>query len=423
MRVREAFQRAAIRVVLSYERLRTGSVYDPYDPRYLSDPYPLFAILRERDPVHRSSLVRGWVFTRYADVAEILGDRRFSADQRSSRDYPRILERMRRAGLVEPDREPPVTMLRSDPPDHDRLRALVSRAFTPRSVRALRPRIEAVVREQLDSVATQGHMDVIRDLAYPLPVIVIAEMIGVPPEDRDRFKHWSDEVVLSLGFATLEQARRSNQASRELKAYFAGIAEQRRREPREDLMSGLLAAEEAGDRLTADEIFEICLLILVAGHETTTKLIGNGVLALLRHPDQLLQLQREPARIESAVEEMLRYDGPVQATSRFVKDDMELAGRKLRKGEEVLILLASANRDPERFGDPDTFDISRADNSHVAFGHGIHFCLGANLARLETQVAVAAMVERMPRMKLAADRLEWGQNLILRGLVSLPVTF
>ena len=307
-------------------------------------------------------------------------------------------------------------MLRIDPPDHTRLRSLVSRAFTPRTVEGLRARIEHVIEEHLDAVADQGGMDVIASLAYPLPVIIIAEMLGIPPEDHAKFKHWSDEVIRGMGVSTDEDNRASRRPQRELRAYFEGIAAARRREPREDLLSAMIAAEEEGDRLTADELYETCELLLIAGHETTTNLIGNGLLALLRHPDQFDLLRREPERIEHATEELLRYDSPVQATTRIITEDMTFAGRKVKAGEQLALLIGAANRDPAQFPEPDRLDVTREDVKHVGFGHGIHFCLGAPLARIEAPAAFRAMLERFPNMKLDATvKPKFKDNVILRG--------
>jgi cytochrome P450 len=314
------------------------------------------------------------------------------------------------------------SMLRTDPPDHTRLRGLVSKAFTPRTIETLRPRIEAIVSEQLDAVADAGHMDVIRELAYPLPVIVIAEMLGIPAVDREQFKRWSDEAVASFGVTRISDFVRSRNAFKELQAYFARVAEERRREPREDLLSALLAAEQEGEKLTLQEVFETCILLLVAGNETTTNLIGNGLLALLRHPEQLELLRKDPSLIAGAVEELLRYDSPVQATSRFVLEDVALNGNVVQAGQQVIALLGAANRDPEHFEDPDRLDVTRADNQHLSLSQGIHYCLGAPLARLESQVAFLALLERFPNLRLAIDTPQWGDNLILRGLKSLPVS-
>ncbi len=416
-------QMTAANAMLAYERMRTGVTYNPLDKRYDSDPYPLYDRLRQRDPVHRTWLMDGWVLSRYEDVLSILHDARFSADERNLPGWDKFMERRKKLGLMQPDEEIPVSMLRSDAPDHTRLRRLVSKAFTPQTIAALAPKIDGLVREHLDAVAARGEMDVIGDLACPLPVIVIAELVGVPREDRDRFKHWSNEIVRGIGFSNIHDERASVTASRELRAYFQGMAEQRREDPRDDLMSGLLQAEEEGDRLTLPEVFSLIELILIAGNETTTNLIGNGMLALLRNPDQLEALQRDPSLIQSAVEELLRYDGPVQASSRIALDDLEFRGATLRKGQNAMILIGSANRDPDKFDDPHRLDLRRSPNEHIAFGHGVHFCLGSHLARMEGRAAIGALVERFPSMKLATDRPPWRRNIILHGLEELPIRF
>ena len=313
------------------------------------------------------------------------------------------------------------TMLNSDPPRHTRLRGLVSKAFTPRSVRALEGRMEQIVGEMLDATAGKSEFDVIDALAYPLPVIIIAEMLGVPSEDRGRFRHWSDEAVRGLGVTTLDDMRASIQAGRELTAYLEPIAEARRREPRDDLLSGLLQAEEAGDRLTMEEVFQTVILLLVAGNETTTKLIGNGLLALLRHPEQFERLRDNPDLIDTAVDELLRWDGPVHATGRAALEDFEFQGARIKKGQMIMMGIASANRDPSRFSDPETLDIAREDNPHLSFGHGLHFCIGSALARLEARAALSGLIQRYPAMKLASDKPVWGPNLALRGLAELPI--
>jgi cytochrome P450 len=331
---------------------------------------------------------------------------------------------MEKAGLIEPDEEDAISMLSADPPDHTRLRSLVSKAFTPRAVESLRPRIEQIVDEHLDAVADSGRMDVIEDLAYPLPVTVIAEMLGVPASERAQFKAWSDDIVLGLGVNnSIDDARRSRKAVRELQAYFARAAEERRREPREDLLSALVAAEEEGDRLTAAEVYQTCDLLLVAGHETTTNLIGNGLLALLRHREQWELLRRDPSLIDGAVEELLRYDSPVQATGRGYPDGYDVDGVHVEPHTQLFLLLGAGNRDPAQFPDPERLDITRTDVKPLSFGHGIHYCLGAPLARIEGAIALRAIAERFPDVRLASDRLEWSPNLILRGLKSLPVTF
>jgi cytochrome P450 len=421
--VQNVIQNVAIRALTTIERVESGASMNPLDPRFRDDPYPIYKRLREKDPVHRSRLTGGAVLTRFEDCSNALRDARFSADDRHRPDFHKQqAEAVKRGVMTADEVDDRGSMLRMDPPDHTRLRSLVSKAFTPRTVETLRPRIEQIVEEQLDAVATAGEMDVIRDLAYPLPVTVIAEVLGIPVADRERFKHWSDEAIRSIGFGNDDDARRSMQATRELRAYLEPILEQRRREPREDLISALVAAEERGDKLSTAEVFSTIILLLVAGNETTTNLIGNGLLALLRNPHQLALLRDEPALIENAVEELLRFDSPVQFTSRMPLEDVELGGRRLAAGTEVLLVLGAANRDPAQYDDPERLDIRRKEIRHLSFGHGIHFCLGAPLARLEGQIALLALVQRFPRMELAGQPRR-GENLLLRGLASLPVTF
>jgi cytochrome P450 len=416
-------QRSVAGALSGFERITAGATYNPLDPQLSSDPYPLYRRLRERDPVHRSYLLRGFVLTRHEDVLGVLKDARFSADEKNSPGFEKQMRRMRKLGLLEPDKEIPISMLRSDPPDHTRLRQLVSKAFTPRAITAIEPRIEAIVNERLDRAAEHGGMELISGLASPVPVIVIAEMIGVPVEDRDRFTRWSDDVVRGMGVQSIRDARISVRASRELEHYFKGIAAVRREDPKDDLMSRLLEAEEEGDRLTTPEVMSILQLLLVAGNETTTNLIGNGLLALMRNPDQLELLQRNPDLVEGAIDELLRYDGPVQATSRIALEDVEIGGRTVRKGQNAFVVLGAANRDPERFADPDRLDVTRNPEEHVSFGHGRHFCLGSNLARLEARYAIRGVIERFPNLKLATDEIVWRKNIILHGITSLPVRF
>ena len=354
----------------------------------------------------------------------MLRDPRFSSDERKQSNYEQMRERAIKQGIIDETDSETFSMLRVDPPDHTRLRSLVSRAFTPRTVESLRGRVECIVEQHLDAVADQGGMDVIASLAYPLPVIIIAELLGIPAEDHAKFKHWSDEAILGMGVSTDDDNRRARQAQRELRAYLEGIASVRRREPREDLLSAMLAAEQDGDRLTASELYETCELLLIAGHETTTNLIGNGLLALLQNPEQFETLRRDPSRIEHATEELLRYDSPVQATTRIVTEDTELGGKEIKAGQQLALLIGAANRDPEQFRDAERLDVTREDTKHAGFGHGIHFCLGAPLARIEAPTAFRAMIERFPDMKLDETITpRYKPNIILRGLEQLPVRF
>lgn len=396
--------------------------YDPKSPDVIADPYPALRRLQTEDPVHRSEILGGWVLTRYADVRAGLADPRLSADRispfvshPSARARPEVKELGRFVGMW---------AVFTDPPRHTRLRGLLNTAFTSREVERLRPRIEELVNTLLDRVSGAGRMDVIRDFAYPLPVAVIAEMIGVPREDSERFKAWSDELAAFIGSAAAtDKYARAARGMTEMRDYFRRMVAARRTQPREDIMSRLITAEERGDALSEDELVATCVMLLFAGHETTTNLIGNGVLALLHNPGELRALRDEPSLAVSAVEELLRYDGPNQAMVRIATEDFDLDGRRIRHGDRLFLMLNAANRDPGQFSDPDRVDLRREPNRHLAFGHGIHFCLGAPLARLEGQIAFPALLRRLPGLALATDSLEWIDSLIFRGVKSLPVSF
>jgi cytochrome P450 len=391
--------------------------FNPMDPEFLADPYPTYHRLRAEDPVHQSPL-GFWVLTRYDDVVAVLRDARCAKE-------PMIAAVAARLGI--PPGTIGLSMLDRDPPDHTRLRGLASKAFTPRVVEALRPRIQQIVDGLLDRIEPQGRMDLIEEFAYPLPVIVICEMLGVPVADHERFKGWSLDLARGLDSVMLgpdsEVAQRSGKARHALAGYFRELIAERRASPRSDLLSALIAAEEAGDRLSENELLATCILLLVAGHETTVNLIGNGTMALLRHPDQLRRLREDPGLIASAVEELLRYDGPVQRTARTPTADVTVGGRTIGKGEMVMPFIGAADRDPAQFPHPDRLDITRADNRHIAFGLGIHFCLGAPLARVEGQIAIGTLVRTLPKLALATDAPEYRQSLTLRGLQVLPLTF
>jgi cytochrome P450 len=394
------------------------SAFNPMDPEFLADPYPTYHRLREEDPVHHSPM-DFWVLTRYEDVAAVLRDPRFIKE-------PIVSMVAARFGVSVP---PGVglSMLDRDPPDHTRLRSLVSKAFTPRVVDGLRPRIQTMVDELITRAEAVGTMDLIEEFAYPIPVNVICEMLGVPVEDHERFKGWSLDIARGLDSVWLppesEIPKRSGAARHAIGDYMRGLIAERRAAPRGDLLSALIAAEEAGDKLSEDELIATCILLLIAGHETTVNLIGNGTLALLRHPGELRRLRETPGLITSAVEELLRYDGPVQRTARITSTAVTIGGRTIPKGEMVMPFIGAADRDPTQFPDPDRLDLGRADNRHIAFGWGIHFCLGAPLARVEGQIAIDTLVRRLPRLALVNDEPEHRQSLTLRGLKALPVTF
>jgi len=390
----------------------------------LADPYPLYHQLRSEDPVHWSERANSWILTRYDDVRFALQhDPRLTAERLSLllAQLPRRVQ-----AEVNPLRRLLSTWMQYyDPPDHTRLRSLVNRAFTPGTIERLRPRIEAIAEELLQPIRARGRLEVISDFAYPLPAIVIAELLGVPPEDRDRFKRWADDLTVfmeGVGADSPAIARRTNQRVLELTAYLAGLFDQRRRSPRADLISDLIAVEAEGDRPSQAELFGICSFLLEAGHETTTGLIGNGLLVLLRHPGQMSKLRQNPALIAPAVEECLRYDGPIQRISRVVTADFELRGKRLRRGQRIWAMPGAANRDPQQFSEPDRFDILRRNNSHVAFGYGVHHCLGAPLARIEGQIAFQALL-RLPELQLENPAPEWQEGVSLRTPKSLPVRF
>ena len=373
--------------------------FNPMDAEFIADPYPMYHRLRTEDPVHHSAL-GFWVLTRYEDVVAALRDPRLAKEAIASYVAARFGAPVPAMGL---------SMLDRDPPDHTRLRGLVSKAFTPRVVEGLRPRIQQIVDGLLDGVAAKGSMDLIEEFAYPIPVAVICEMLGVPVEDHERFKDWSLDIARGLDLIWLgpdsEVGRRSVAARQSLAEYFRGLIAQRRAAPRVDMLSGLIAAEEAGDKLNETELLATCIL------------------ALLRHRDQLRRLQQDPTLIGSAVEELLRYDGPVQRTARIPSEDVTIGGRTIARGEMVMPFIGAADRDPVQFPEPDRLDIGRADNRHIAFGWGIHFCLGAPLARIEGQIAINTLIKKWPKLALATDRPEYRQSLTLRGLKALPVSF
>ncbi len=395
--------------------------FNPFAPGMLANPYSMYSALREHAPISQSPLMEAWILTRYDDVDFVLTDPRFSADRSKARTRmaQMLAEQQQEFGPF--SRAP--TMLSSDPPVHTRLRKLVSKAFTPRSVENLRPRIREIVDHLLDGAEKQGEFDLVHELAYPLPVIVIAEMLGVPAEDRDRFKHWSDTVVATLGgpFTPPEVYQAGQQSIEELAEYLHDVIAARRQSPRDDLISGLIASEEQGQVLTEEEILATAILLLVAGNETTTHLISNAVLALFRNPSEMARLRDDPSLIASAVEEFLRYTGPVHGTGRVAKEDLEVGGQPIKEGEMVFTLLAAANRDPTKYADPDRLDVARNPLDHLAFGDGIHFCLGAPLARAEAQIAIGTLLRRFPELKCHDLDPEWGGNFIIRGVKTLPV--
>ena len=413
--VGEAVRSAFTNTVLLRERWQSGVAYNPLSSRTAQDPYPVYAALRTRDPVHRSRLLKSWLFTRHSDVDAILRDhRRFGSDPRTG-----SLSSRQRAMLPPPDE---FTMLFLDPPDHTRLRALVNKAFTPKAVDDLEPRIRGILGSLLDDIEDPAAFDLMQAVARPFPVIVIAGMLGVPAEDRERFRVWSAQRARLLEPTIGPREREAGDAaSRAFDAYFRPIIEARRTEPRDDIVSALVRAEDNGGRLSEREVLNMLRLLLAAGNETTANLIGNGMLALLRHPQQLQQLRNDPSLIPAAVEELLRFDSPVQADFRRVLEDCEVNGFALRRRDNIVLLLGAANRDPDVFEDPDRLDVRRSQGSHLSFGRGIHHCLGAPLARLEGRIVLEMLLERFSQMNLLEERPRFRKGIVLRGLQSLTV--
>jgi cytochrome P450 len=397
-------------------------LYRLLTPEVVVNPYPLYHRLRAEDPVCWDPFLKVWVVTRYKDVVTVLSDRRFSALRTPT---PQDLVHLG-LGKLSPLAEVLVRqMLFMDPPAHTRIRSLAAKAFTPRRVERLRAHIQDIVDGLLDAVEPSGAMDVVADLAAPLPGIVTAELLGVPRADGHQLKVWSMDFATVLGNFqhNVDGASRVLKSLDEMTRYFAAKVREQRVRPREGLIHSLMAAEVEGDRLTDEEVVANAIMTMVGGQETTTSLIGNGTMILLRHPDLLDEVRSHPALLPSAIEEFLRYESPIQHTARMAAEDLELGGKQIRKRQAVIAVMGAANRDPERFPDPDRVDIRRQDNRHLAFGWAAHFCFGAPLARVEAQVAFETMLRRFPHLRLATDTLMWQENLAYRGPKSLPVSF
>ena len=414
-----------------------------------NNPYPFYEQLREQDPIHWDEEMGFWVLSRYADIDALYTDERFSRAQGLMRGFQRLNEADRQIAS-------PVyhsfskTVFYADPPYHTHLRSLMNHAFTPRRVERLRPYIQNVVDELLDDAQTGPEVDVIQSLAYPLPVMVIAELLGLPASDRDCFKKWSDDLFAILGTVrpkSQELLERAAQSLEEMTEYVRDLSRRRREHPQDDLLTALLSVTDedgfacphaydpstlqdggegvrehaAASTLTGEELVANINILLSTGHETTTHLIGNGLLALLQHPDQTKKLKADRRLLAAAVEEMMRYDNPVQITYRSAVADAEIHGRLIRKGDLVNTIIGSANRDPERFTKPNRFDITRSEGRHLGFGMGIHFCIGAPLVRLEAEIIFETILRRFPGLALTTENLEWQEHPIFRGLKSLPV--
>jgi pimeloyl-[acyl-carrier protein] synthase len=395
------------------------------DPGFTQDPYSAYRRLREEAPVVWSEAWGAWLITRFDDVVASLRDHdRFSSRGRLVEAIDTLPEPARSDARPLRDHFSTSGLIHSDPPDHTRMRSLISQAFSPRMIAALEPRIGRIVDQLLDRIEPQEPFDVMTVLAYPLPAIVIAELLGAGPGDRDRFRSWSDGIVAfqGQGRAIPEAVPISARSITEMRAYITELIAQRRAEPHEDLLANLVAVEQEGDRLTLDEIYSTCVTFLIGGHETTTSLIANGLYSLLRHPGQLAALRADGDLTAGAIEECLRFESPIQRTFRRVAADCEFEGQHMREGQIVVQLLGSANRDAAHFERSETFDITRRPNRHIAFGSGVHFCIGAPLARLEARIALRAVLERWPRLELATGHVEWQtEKALFRCVRSLPV--
>ncbi|MBT2757708.1 cytochrome P450 [Mesobacillus foraminis] len=384
-----------------------------FSKEFTKNPYPAYAKMRKDEPVHKMRFPDGqlgWLITRYEDAVEIM------KDPRVIKDVSKLFGGNMDSGSVFMH-----NMLFSDPPDHKRLRGLVQKAFTPQMISGMRGRIQEITDELLDQAAKGTRMNLIDDFAFPLPIIVISEILGIPTEDRDKFRIWSNSLIEgSNGEHAAEMFQHVNEFIQYLSEWFEKV----RKNPGEDLISQLILAEDEGDQLTERELYGVVTLLIIAGHETTVNLIGNSILALLEHPDQFDLLKEHPDRIHQAIEETLRFNGPVEfSTSRWANEDMEFRGQMIKRGELIIISLNSANHDPEVFENPDLFDISREKSPHLAFGKGIHLCLGAPLARLEGEIAITSLMQRFPEMNLAVgkDELEWRPGMIVRGVKEIPL--
>lgn len=396
--------------------------FNPLDPAFQADPYPTYHHLRSFEPIHRT-FMGVWLLTRYTDSKAVLRDSRFciypTPENIKEKSY--YLEQGDFNGLVQATGK---WLIYLNPPDHTRLRGLVSKAFSSTKIKPLRHQIQEAADELIGKVRHKGVIDIMSDFACLLPVSVIASMLGLPSEDYFKLYDWTHKMSDFLEpLRSLKDYERMNKVVLEFTDYLKSLIAERQKSPQEDLLSALIAAKEQDNKLSEEEIVSVCMLLFVAGEETTINLIGNGMLALLRHPDQMQKLKTQPSLIKTTVEEMLRYDSSIQLTTRIATEDVDIDGVTIRAGEKVFVSLGAANRDPAQFAEPDRFDITRQNNSHLAFADGIHYCLGAVLARLETEIAINTLVQQLPDLKLSTYKLKWRNNVTLRGLKALPVTF
>ena len=399
--------------------------FNPFVPEFRINPYPIYHRLRAENDIC-STLGGAWFLTRYEDVKTILKEHRVYSYER-----PKLISEKNKDlqnkgknidALVDTSNK---FLFYMNPPDHTRLRRLVSKALLPVVIERMRPQIQTIVNECLEAVQIRGEMDIIADLAEVLPANVIARMLGVSPADAPKRLQQNFQILSRVldSLISLEEYEAINKGILEFQEYFRVLIAQRSKAPQDDLISYLIAARDKNDQLSEEEVLAICIQLFVAAEETTVNLIGNGMLALLQHPEQMEKLKQNPQIIRTAVEEMLRYDSPIQVISRIAADTLEIGRQTVQKGEKIFLCLGAANRDPSQFSQPDQFDISRAENQHLAFGDGTHRCLGGSLARIQAEIAINSLLQKLPELKLASDKLEWRKNLALRGLKTLPVTF
>ena len=409
-------------VGVSADDIQTLEDYDLFCERRLADPHPLSRRLRSEDPVHWSERLNSWILTRYDDVREAHRDLRLASDRISVTMSALPEAERKRFSLLGEHASNWLGF--TDPPKHTRMRNLVSGTFNAQLAENMRNRIQQIVDMLLDKVEGQGQMDLVNDFAYPLPATVVCELLGVPIENQEQLRTWVEDLVQfigAIGPTAMQAAEKADESRKELTRFFRELTLQRRREPRQDLISALVAVEGDEEGLTEQELLGLCAFLFTAGHETTVSLIANGMLALMRNRSELERLRDDPSLMETAVEEFLRYESPIPMNTRLAAEDIELRGRRIRKGQAVALLYTGANRDPEQFPDPDRLDVGRQPNKHLAFGWGIHFCLGAPLARVETQIAIKTLLSRLPEVRLQSEDIAW--FMPLRRPKSLPVVF
>lgn len=405
--------------------LTKGVKFNLFDHKFNANPYPTYHRLRNEDPVHKYFVGGDWIVTRYADVKAVLKSGCVRTD-----DRPKSIQERNKYFLHKEKNLDTLAYTTSrflfymNPPEHTRLRGLVGKGFSSVVVERMRPHIQEIVDELLDKVRHKGSMDIVAELASPLSVSVISKLLGIPKEAQQQLHQWTNVLSRILDpLVSLKEYEAMNQATEEIQEYLRTLIAEREKDPQEDFISNLIAAKEESDRLSQKELLAICTLLFGAGEETTGNTIGNGILALLQHPNQMEQLKREPTMIQSAVEEVIRYDSAIQMLTRIATDNLEIGNQTIKAGEKIVLCLGAANRDPAQFPNPDELNINREQNHHVAFADSIHYCLGAALARVETQVAINTLIQTFPDLKLASNKLEWKKSIVIRGLKSLSVSF